>query len=1091
MLFPTRRDYGTLAADLNQAFIAAAGRARTEEDFRIGAVEAIHRVAEQSHVLLDLRAEMAIARGRADAAFNRVIIEFERPGVMRLEPTAPGTAHAIDQLRNYLQDQAREGATQLSDLTGVALDGHFIAFVRHLRGDWQVDTYPQGVIPTERFLRQLLSLGSGRALTTKNLVEDFGADSPIAVQTIGALYRSFAEDVAGPELRDALFTEWVRLFGAISGVDAQGLERVAAGPLSHLANRAGLRRPEAAQFLFCVHTYFAMVVKLIAYSAVARQTVPLGLSLAEWAGLDNRTLAGRADDLERGGLFQNVGLRNFLEGDFFGWYVPAWTNSIADSVRAVATRLDDYDPGSIQARPELTRDLLKGLYQYLMPREIRHRLGEYYTPDWLAELLLDSTGFTGIRDQRLLDPACGSGTFLVLAANRVRAAAQREGLSDRDTLLRLLNSISGFDLNPLAVLAARATYVLAIVDLLPSRTTEVDIPVYLADSVHVPTAQGLVAGHTYLLETAVETFAMPSWLRDRVSLDQLAAVLEQSVRARVSEEVFKERLLAMAPEPPTPADVDAVASTFRRLAQLHQEKKDGVWARIIHNAFMPLFIGKFSHVVGNPPWVAWEHLDTRYRDKTAGLWDFYQLHPRPGQMGLPSRRTRSDMSILMTYACFDRYVSRVGTLGFLITASVFKSEAAGRGFRRFQLPGGDDNQIEPVDVADFTDFQPFEAASNRTAAVVLRRNAFAYPVNYRKWRRGLLPVRPDSDLSVTTFRAKARVEDWIAAPVRARDLTSPWLTGPPDVVTALHRVVGRSPYRDAAREGVNTRGANAIYWVRRVGQTPNGTPIVENLTEHGRGARLPRRVQGVVEKALLHPLVRGADVQRWRATPRQYIVLPYTAERPGEPLDPDQLARRYPHAHAYLMGFEEMLRARRRFRNFDPAHLTAWELYNVGAYTFAPYKVVWREQSSSFTTAIVGPQDGAIPVTNHKLMSVGIGTLAEAAFVAALLNSTPVRVLVDSYALELSLSSAILDYVNVPLYRANEPTHAEISRLGVLMLEANQPGVATRIEDQIDEAAATCWGIGVDALRVLKQFDLGLARVAEPQAVAKDDNEDA
>ena len=47
----------------------------------------------------------------------------------------------------------------------------------------------------------------------------------------------------------------------------------------------------------------------------------------------------------------------------------------------------------MEDEPELTRDLLKQLYQYLVPRHLRHDLGEYYTPDWLA--------------QRVLDPACG------------------------------------------------------------------------------------------------------------------------------------------------------------------------------------------------------------------------------------------------------------------------------------------------------------------------------------------------------------------------------------------------------------------------------------------------------------------------------------------------------------------------------------------------------------------------------------------------------------------------------------------------------------------------------------------------------------
>ena len=70
---------------------------------------------------------------------------------------------------------------------------------------------------------------------------------------------------------------------------------------------------------------------------------------------------------------------------------------------------------TLDVDPEETRDLLKQLYQNLMPKRLRHALGEYYTPDWLAELLLSRLHYDGKPEVRLLDPACGSGTFLVQA----------------------------------------------------------------------------------------------------------------------------------------------------------------------------------------------------------------------------------------------------------------------------------------------------------------------------------------------------------------------------------------------------------------------------------------------------------------------------------------------------------------------------------------------------------------------------------------------------------------------------------------------------------------------------------------------------
>ena len=97
----------------------------------------------------------------------------------------------------------------------------------------------------------------------------------------------------------------------------------------------------------------------------------------------------RLREMERGGLFRTLGIRNFLEADFFGWYLETWTPEIEAAIRGLINRLADYDPGTLEVSPEQTRDLLKKLYHTLMPRELRHDLGEYYTPDWLAQRVLD------------------------------------------------------------------------------------------------------------------------------------------------------------------------------------------------------------------------------------------------------------------------------------------------------------------------------------------------------------------------------------------------------------------------------------------------------------------------------------------------------------------------------------------------------------------------------------------------------------------------------------------------------------------------------------------------------------------------------
>lgn len=1073
MLFVDRDRLFAEATALDETLARAAEDAVTEEDFRISAVTALREVGARVGVRLDPRAEMAIAAGRADAAYNRVVIEFERPGVMHGALGHRGTAHAVDQVKGYLTDLAEQLGVPLADLAGVATDGHWYAFVRNVGGEWLIDgPHARNVTTTSRLLRQLLSLGTGRALTADNLVRDFGTESQTAPQAVRALYRALFQELPGAGLRDALYQEWERLFGAISGVNALEIDERARIPLAQLARRAELTNPEPARLLFALHTYFAIVTKLIAYAAVGRMAVPMGLGLRDWVGLDDTTLRQRVRDLERGGLFRALGLRNFLEGDFFGWYVSCWTPEIAGAIRAISDALDEYDPGSLEARPELTRDLLKGLYQYLMPRRLRHDLGEYYTPDWLAEYVLDRAEFHGTEGERLLDPACGSGTFLVLAIARMKQQGARDGGNERALLQRILQDVVGFDLNPLAVVAARANYVLALGDLLAHRNTDIDIPVYQADSVKPPaSAPGLFDNGVYRVELAVESFELPSWVRSQDDVDQVTAALDEAVNNRVPTQAFLERVDALAPAAPTEADRAAISATFHRLAELHETGRNGVWARVLKNAFMPLFVGRFSHVVGNPPWIAWENLSEAYRASTELLWDHYRLHPGLGETALPSRRSRSDMAVLMTYVAADRYLAPNGTLAFLITQSVFKSETAGRGFRRFRLPDGSPLRVTAVD--DFVDFQPFEAANNRTAFIALRHGPNAYPVPYLKWSPGLgVGRQPPADLPAARFRSQARRQDWVASPVIATDASSPWVTGPEPVVSALRAVVGPSPYRTLAHEGANTRGANGVFWVERLAPAGDGDVLVRNYLEGGRG-ELPV-VRERVEEDRLYSLLRGRDVQRWWAEPHLEIVLPYLVDAPGTAIAAEEMARRYPRTHAYLERFHERLVARKSFRNFDPATKTPWELYNVGSYTFAPYKVVWREQATRFTAALAPPRLNRPVVPDHKLFSVGLEDLDEAYFVLALLNSTPIRVLVDSYALELSLSSHLFSYAAIPRFSPQDPNHARLSEFGRRAHGAELPGILEAAEEAIDLEAAQLWGLTQLQVDALRNFDAGL-----------------
>ena len=404
-----------------------------------------------------------------------------------------------------------------------------------------------------------------------------------------------------------------------------------------------------------------------------------------------------------------------------------------------------------------------------MPKEIRHDLGEYYTPDWLAAVVLVDVGYMKADTRvRLLDPACGSGTFLVLAIQAAKQKARDEKLPPLEAAKRIVFNIYGFDLNPLAVIASRTNYLFAL-GTLAEALSDFEIPIYLTDSVLVPKRQGMSEAHSHIqggffgenliVKTSVGEFLIPSyWVTgEGLLIGKAAAVIEDLVRQKYDVGNAMKRFTK---EGLTPSDViqqSAIEDLYIKLFKLEEENRDGIWARFLKNAFAPLFVKPFDFVVGNPPWIRWGYLSHEYREATLPLWKDYGLFSLRGHAARLGGGEK-DFSMLFTYAAADHYLKRGGKLGFLITQEVFKSKGAGEGFRRFRL-GEDGEFLEVLGAADFVQIQPFEGASNKTAAIFLRKGKQTeYPVPYILWQRkkGVGHVPTDATLHEATTELTTR-----------------------------------------------------------------------------------------------------------------------------------------------------------------------------------------------------------------------------------------------------------------------------------------------------------------------------------------------
>jgi len=1020
----------------------AARWAKSEMDLQVEVAGILKDFARQAKIDLSQgHHNVTIATGRPDSVYGSVIVEYKEPGTLSPNKEAAPNKAVVDQLKKRFYDMNREEHRNWRSMFGVGTDGIYFIFLRFRLDRWTgEEPVPVDRDSTRRFLWALYNLGQkGKPYLPEYLHGDFGSESELARSAVLTLYEAIG--ATKEPKAEVFFNQWKILFGEVCGYDVENISE----RFNKLAEGYVVRgRIRPAHLLFAVHTYYALLVKLISLEIVyfyQLRNMPRHFERLLEAANASKLLKGLEEIELRGGIFHQLGVTNFLEGDLFSWYLAVWTEPIQKVVRRILERLDEYNPGTISEDPAESRDLLKKLYQQLFPGPVRHDLGEYYTPDWLAEHVLDEVGYDGDPGKRLLDPACGSGTFLVMAINRIRRwyDLNRENCpyDEGGLLQRIQRNVVGFDLNPLAVMAARTNYLLAVRDLLP-HVARLDIPVYLCDSILTPReygklfdAQGnVVPGLKEAKEikrTSVGRILVPAEVvKDRDLIGKYSEMLHDALARR---DTFEDFISACGEEGLPTKSTNIHKLLYSQLQGLETAKKNRIWARIIRNSFAPVFEGVFDFVVGNPPWINWDSLPTEYREDSKELWfetGLFSLGGSEGRLG----GAKKDISTLMLYVAVDSYLRKGGKLGFLITQTIFKTKGAGDGFRRFRY-GSSGPKMRVFRVDDFSSFNPFEDASNWSSAVFLERDEETEPpVPYYVWE--LKDGVSSAEVVPKKYRGQLSARKEEAWPVDRLKPTSPWITATSDRLAVLSGAIGASEYKGSAGA---TTWLDGVYWVTILREV--GTNIlIENLPELAK-TDLPK-VQASIEKTLVYPFLEWDRIGRFLAVPSHYIILPQDPER-RIGYDYSWMRKHAVRTFEYLLRFEDKLRKRSGFRRYFAEDDPFYSVYNVGSHTFAPIKVIYRTMGSDIRAAVLelveDPFLGPRPLVHkNTVISVPVRTNEEAHYLCAVLNSAIVTEIANSYAVRGGKSfgsTNLLGYVRIARFDAENALHGELASLSL------------------------------------------------------------
>ena len=501
----------------------------------------------------------------------------------------------IAQLDDYLAQSERDGK---GVRMGVLTDGKH--WILRWRGAGDVrTTYPYAFtldspekwLPLYEWLRDKALVSNVNIHPNADTIEEhFGPNSPTYrrdIDQLRSLYDQHA-DAKTVKLKRGLWSD---------------LLRAALGEAAESA-------PEQDD-LFVRHTYLAAVVGMIVQASTGIDIYQLGESDPK------DLLIGRA-------FRRRTGLQGVVESDFFTWPAEFGGETI---ITAIARRVAKFD---WNAAPN---DVASILYQCVIPSDERYRLGEYYTPEWLARTMVQEFVDDPL-NQRVLDPACGSGTFIVEAVRRYIERARAAGKEPNDIFIGLRSAITGIDVHPVAVHLARASWILAAMPIIRERTSpdRFSPPIYLGDSLQLRYHNNdLFAGHVVAIQVEndengdqnLELRFPRALVDDAEAFDGLMIDIADNIERGYDPS------LALSDNPVHEEHEPIMRETAETLQRLHDDGRNHIWAYYIRNMVRPLSLShsKVDVIIGNPPWLNYRNTSNVLRDAlrrhsqhTYGIW---------------------------------------------------------------------------------------------------------------------------------------------------------------------------------------------------------------------------------------------------------------------------------------------------------------------------------------------------------------------------------------------------------------------------------------------------------------------------------------
>lgn len=263
--------------------------------------------------------------------------------------------------------------------------------------------------------------------------------------------------------------------------------------------------------------------------------------------------------------------RNLFDQNILDWALDSSDENLSSALLHAMYLLSRWDFKAIHG------DILSGVYDHYLDPGKRRALGEVFTRPEIARYMLECCQYDSTKT--VLDPACGTGTFLVEALNQDVNRLRTAGMLTEQTVTRTLRRLHGLDISPFSVSLAQIQLLWHNIDLFtgksPSEIRSLAASLVPAIQVH--------GGHS--------------------SLDTFGEPIIRGLDTRASQ---------------TGLDFSTVATDLRRKR-----------VATVPRRFRQLVQGTYDIVIGNPPYVRPHRLSLErgfiqtYHEVAQGQVDLY------------------------------------------------------------------------------------------------------------------------------------------------------------------------------------------------------------------------------------------------------------------------------------------------------------------------------------------------------------------------------------------------------------------------------------------------------------------------------------